>query len=152
MNSVHEGKRPYKCPQCDLFFAHKSGLQFHVNSIHEKKEIYKCLLCSYTSLQKGAFAAHIESLHEKRSYDCLICGVIFKQKTGLNQHIKIQHENKKGLSDLDKLVKENSLKMIKLSIKSKNQSDCIPKTIKTNESEIPKNNAFDLPLKFEFEI
>ena len=41
LDSVHEGKRPYKCSFCNISFGIKQNLTRHITSVHEKKKPFK---------------------------------------------------------------------------------------------------------------
>ena len=43
--SVHEGKKPYKCSFCKGRFSQNSHLKTHIQGVHEKKKSKKCLFC-----------------------------------------------------------------------------------------------------------
>ena len=44
--SVHEGKKPFKCENCDKSFFYKSDMNKHVASVHEGKKPFKCEKCA----------------------------------------------------------------------------------------------------------
>ena len=55
VESVHEGKKPFKCDICDYRDALKRGqINRHVASVHEEKKPFKCDICDYNCSQKGA--------------------------------------------------------------------------------------------------
>ena len=56
ISSIHEGKKPYKCKNCDQ----------HIPSKHEGKEPFKCQICD--------LSRHVSSIHEgKKPFKCKIC-------------------------------------------------------------------------------
>ena len=46
IESVHEGKKPYKYTVCDSNFSTKQNLNRHNKSVHKGKEPFKCLWCN----------------------------------------------------------------------------------------------------------
>ena len=53
-----------ECSLCNRKFTSK--LKQHIQSVHEGKKPYKCSLCDYTSAQKGNLQRHIQSIHESK--------------------------------------------------------------------------------------
>ena len=47
VESVHEGKKPFKCDICDYSSSQKGHLKTHVASVHEGQKTFKCHICDY---------------------------------------------------------------------------------------------------------
>ena len=43
--SVHRGKKPFKCNICDAAFARKQNLIGHIESVHGEMKPFKCNAC-----------------------------------------------------------------------------------------------------------
>ena len=96
IDTVHEGKKPYKCSLCDNSFSQKSNLKMHIDSVHEGKKPYKCSLCGNSFSRKEHLKIHIDSVHEgKKPYKCSFCEKSFSHKGSLKRHIDSFHEGKK---------------------------------------------------------
>ena len=94
IESVHEGKKPFKCSLCDSAFGFKYGLNMHIVSVHEKKKPFKCSKCEFEATQKVNLKKHIETVHEGiKSHKCTICGAAFGISTSLKRHIESVHEH-----------------------------------------------------------
>ena len=72
IESVHEGKKSFKCNVCDTAFSEKSYLNGHIESIHDRKKPFQCNICDASFSQKGDMNEHIESVHEN-----VMCMVLF---------------------------------------------------------------------------
>ena len=98
IESVHEGKKSFKCNVCDTAFSEKSKLNGHIESVHEGKKPFQCRICDASFSQKGDMNRHIESVHEgKKLFRCKICNASFSLKGNLKSHIESVHEEKKSL-------------------------------------------------------
>ena len=62
MDSVHEGKKPFKCNLCDASFAEKCNLKKHVSTVHEGKKPFKCDICKADFTSKQIMNTHISSV------------------------------------------------------------------------------------------
>ena len=40
IESVHEGKKSFKCNVCDTAFSEKSNLNGHIESVHDRKSFF----------------------------------------------------------------------------------------------------------------
>jgi uncharacterized Zn-finger protein len=61
---VHEGKRPYKCSECDADFVHKQNMTKHIVAVHEKRKPHLCPTCGVGFADKSNLKNHIASVHE----------------------------------------------------------------------------------------
>ena len=94
IESVHEGKKPFKCSLCDAAFGFKYGLNMHILSVHEKKKPFKCSKCEFEATQKSNLKRHEETVHEGiKSHKCTICGAAFGIAGSLKRHIESVHEH-----------------------------------------------------------
>ena len=66
MQSVHEGKKPFKCDICDANFTQKPNLKQHIESDNEGKKPFKCDMCDTSFVFKHYLQGHIASIHENR--------------------------------------------------------------------------------------
>ena len=81
IESVHAGKKPFKCKICDASFYLKRHLNGHIESVHEGKKPFKCNICDACFFLKGKLKGHIESVHEGN-----ICVTSVSIKGTLNAH------------------------------------------------------------------
>ena len=67
---MHEGKRDFKCSNCDAAFADRSGLKTHIIAVHEKRKPHLCPNCGVGFADKCNLTNHIKAVHEgkKRTY------------------------------------------------------------------------------------
>ena len=42
IESVHEGKKKFKCDKCDKAFSQKSNMTKHINTVHEGNKPFQC--------------------------------------------------------------------------------------------------------------
>ena len=64
LQAVHEGKRPYKCSECDADFAYKQHMKTHIISVHEKRKPHLCPTCGVGFADKSNLISHIAAVHE----------------------------------------------------------------------------------------
>ena len=64
IESVHEGRKAFKCDICDHSFTHKYKLKGHIESVHEGKKEFKCDICDQSFSKKYHFKRHMASIHE----------------------------------------------------------------------------------------
>ena len=74
--SVHEGKKPFKCDKCEVYFGLKYDLNLHIASVHEGKKPFKCEICNDQFELKHELNEHIASVYEEENQsahnDCMI--------------------------------------------------------------------------------
>ena len=96
INSTHEGKKPWQCPNCDYSVYKKASLTSHIANVHngvfpEKKHI--CEICDTKFLKKSDMEKHVRAVHEKlKPFPCDRCGKAFSEKGHLNKHVETVHE------------------------------------------------------------
>ena len=99
ISSVHEVKKPHKCPICDYSCTRKTNLKKHIDTIYEGKKLhkpYKCSICDYSCTKKSNLDDHIYAVHEgKKPHQCYICDYSCATKSNMSQHINTVHEGKK---------------------------------------------------------
>ena len=76
MESVHEGKKPFKC---DHSVSQKGDLKVHIKSVHEEKKPFKKVnILVMQVLLKKNLNEHIEIVHKrKKSFNCNVCDSIW---------------------------------------------------------------------------
>ena len=71
------------CPICCNQFATKNYLTTHVETVHEGKTPYKCSTCHKSFKQNGTMSRHIKAVHErKKLFQCDVCSAYFFRKWG----------------------------------------------------------------------
>jgi uncharacterized Zn-finger protein len=86
--SIHEKKKPYKCPRCDKCFAQQGHINGHVRAVHEGIKDHKCPLCEYRCTTKQQINSHLLAVHEGvKQYKCSWCEACFSAKHCLEGHI-----------------------------------------------------------------
>ena len=66
--SIHEGKKPFKCDDCNDSFARKYDLKTHIKIVHERKW-FRCYRCVQTFSSQQNMEKHIKRLHDGNSLD-----------------------------------------------------------------------------------
>ena len=61
---MHEGKKPYKCTNCDVSFAHNHDLKKKTSAVHEKKKPHLCPTCGVSFADKGNLTKHLAAVHK----------------------------------------------------------------------------------------
>ena len=82
VKKIHNGKKIYKCPQCQAAFSRSSSLKQHIR-IHTGEKPYKCPhTCkkSYKCLHCSIYFRHNSNTGEK-PYKCYHCLVTFINKS-----------------------------------------------------------------------
>ena len=57
--TVHEGRRDYKCEICGQRFAGKGGVQRHIKTVHEGRKDHKCEYCGESRTTSSSLKKHI---------------------------------------------------------------------------------------------
>jgi uncharacterized Zn-finger protein len=111
VESVHEGKEPYKCNICNRDFSGENNLKNHISTVHEDNKPFNCVICHLRFPSKATVSAHIAKIHEgKRSFKCEKCEATFKNSSHLTRHVNSVHERKKlfNCSDCEKQFSEKA--------------------------------------------
>ena len=58
--TVHDGKKPYACTNCDVSFSHKGYLNRHIVLVHEAKNITSAKLVVNVSRRKILWLTTLE--------------------------------------------------------------------------------------------
>ena len=86
--SIHEKKKPYKCPRCDKCFAQQGHINGHVRAVHEGIKDHQCPLCEYRCTTKQQINSHLLAVHEGvKQFKCSWCEACFSAKHCLEGHI-----------------------------------------------------------------
>ena len=64
VETVHEGKRPFKCKYCEKSFGIKDTLKIHTEAVHDGLRPYACDSCDHAFYSKQYLRKHVESIHE----------------------------------------------------------------------------------------
>ena len=93
--TVHDGKKPYACTNCDVSFSHKGYLNRHIASVHEGKNSYVCKTCGKCFKKKNILLNHVRIVHEnvRPVWKCTLC-----ESTSQDQGIRKGFNVKKGTS------------------------------------------------------
>ena len=157
--TVHEGKKPFKCSLCSQCFTRKNGMEKHISAVHEGKKPFKCTICDKSFGRKSHMELHISAVHEeKKPFKCSLCREAFTRKENLQKHISSVHENEKSTSsnsrkktNLKEKARKNSKQKLstiteaksnhdtKMVHESKKQNQKVEKQIFNETKMIPSN-------------
>ena len=99
IESVHEGKRPFKCDHCELIFSEKGNVKKHVSAVHEKQKPFNCGSCDSKFATKTTLKLHTDVVHEgKKPYGCIECEAKFATRNKLEKHQSAVHKGIKPYS------------------------------------------------------
>ena len=56
--SVHDGKKPFKCRNCDKSFSQKGHMNKHVLTVHQGKKPFHCKLADKSKMNKNMASFH----------------------------------------------------------------------------------------------
>ena len=92
INTIHVGRKDYKCESCSKSFPQASGLRIHINTIHEHKD-YICESCGKSYSTAQYLKKHICTFHEGQSKCKESCGKSFSEAHNLKTHIRRIHKS-----------------------------------------------------------
>ena len=85
IDSVHNGKKPYQCPNCDHECLMKRDLKSHIQGIHT---LFECEICRKFFPKKYRLKLHKEQVHEKKKlFECEVCNQSFVYRKHLKKHV-----------------------------------------------------------------
>ena len=65
--TVHEGRRDYKCDICGDAFSIQAHVKRHIQTVHEGRKDYKCEYCGTTRTTSTSLRKHILRDHQGRT-------------------------------------------------------------------------------------
>ncbi|XP_022112846.2 gastrula zinc finger protein XlCGF57.1 [Pieris rapae] len=92
----HTGERPYVCPICNVAFALKGALKYHMFFKHESCNKFKCTVddCKKTFPTAYILECHLLKHHSKNTpYVCPYCHKGYYRTSDLTRHIKTHKFN-----------------------------------------------------------
>ncbi|XP_057689149.1 zinc finger protein 845 [Corythoichthys intestinalis] len=99
------GIKPYKCPQCEKMFRHRSVLELHMR-IHSKDKPYQCNVCGKGFRFSSYLQQHMIIHSGEKPYKCPECGKDFAFLQNMRTHQRLHQEKpfrctscRKGYSD-----------------------------------------------------
>ncbi|CAK1542864.1 unnamed protein product [Leptosia nina] len=90
----HTGERPFVCPLCNMSFALKGALKYHMFFKHENSNKFKCTIgdCMKTFPTAPILEFHLLKQHSKYTpYICHYCSKGFYRPSDLTRHLKNSH-------------------------------------------------------------
>ena len=58
IQEVHEGKKPYRCTECNVAYGQKGNLNRHISSVHDKVKAFRCKMCPADFVRKEKLITH----------------------------------------------------------------------------------------------
>ena len=93
MNDVYAA-RPFACQHCDKSFTQAKSLKQHMKAVHEGEKPYMCPQCDYKTSYKHYLRTHLRNHTKEKPYKCQDCGKEYSSLSGLTYHTKSQKEPK----------------------------------------------------------
>ena len=108
IDSVHEGKKDFKCPHCGIGFGRPGHLKRHIQEVHEIEKTFKCEYgCNASFYQKTKLILHMRSVHPEhldafneeknaiekavengeKPYKCELCDYRASHRNTLKRHV-----------------------------------------------------------------
>ena len=97
MECVHEGKRKYRCVDCDKRYDSQGKLNFHVIKFHNHKGIknHVCDICYKEFTRPYELKIHYDVHKRSGELKCDFCEKSFAHKSNKLAHVKQSHLGKK---------------------------------------------------------
>ena len=92
IKTIHE-KIKHKCKLCCQEYSNKSALRRHVSVRHEGKRAYKCDNCNKQFGYHHSLKNHFETTHNDLKLECSMCNSIFTSTKSLSFHIGKYHDS-----------------------------------------------------------
>ena len=91
-----EGDKSQECPICSIKFSAYGKLQIHLNTVHEGKKPWNCLECDYATTKRYNLKSHIESVHQgikkEKKWKCSDCDYASAKRFDLKKHTIAVHQ------------------------------------------------------------
>ena len=91
-----EGDKSQECPLCNIKFSAYGKLQIHLNTVHEGKKPWNCLECDYATTKRYNLKSHIESVHQgikkEKKWKCTDCDYASAKRFDLKKHTIAVHQ------------------------------------------------------------
>ena len=147
IDTVHEGKRPFKCDTCQTTFSHRTGLNRHVENIHEKNKPFRCDICKLRFSRRNCLIRHMESIHDRNlPIQCNFCDFKCSFESNLKNHIANVHLGNKPFSCdfcVSKYAAKSALRKHVLRVH---------KSKKPNENQIDANISKVMEMDFKEDL
>jgi len=66
VRAVHQGLKPFSCPDCDRSFGKKYDLTSHRDAVHNKIRAHTCPACNKAFAKRSNLVRHLKKLHNIR--------------------------------------------------------------------------------------
>lgn len=83
VSQSHEGKKAFKCPDCDKEFYRRAQMNTHMR-IHRGEKPYRCDFCEKVFTQSSSLTVHLRIHTGEKPYFCKTCG----KMVAYSKHLK----------------------------------------------------------------